>query len=587
MDEFARDMLVDVFGEWTADEWRDLGGIYTRLRYNLMCHGVYVPHHRTTGSMMNSIEVASHPVDEWTDEMMKQYETIPLVYTGSSALQERLTKEKVPRDMWNVRQWILGAETQGARPTQGRAVRVEQPKQDNVTKGTQDVREEYRKESAPMAGKAEGGATDRAVEGVEAMLEQKLSLGVLQEKTKGRDFAHFEYRSPSLHSNAYEIEQRKILSLLEKTWPKEDQFSGAMDSVSLWHRFRVFSHKCRQLGLEEHYLHYALPSMMAAGPARDRCRELVITTDATDWKSVMIQMEHRFENAAMKLARDNRWLQYSLDDFIRDEGEGRPLHVIVYAFYEWLERGQLSLSSAYQGDVYLRDRLLINLRQHRATARESSRYGYSEMTALNVATHVCDALRAELLAETMESRGQQMVQRGSAFLNRPMSAADVDAHVEQLLVDRRFNKPKLYGRQAPRKCFICHKEGHFMSKHTKAERDRHMAEWRAKKPEGPAHVYAMDALDMEHGSLYGCVEEEEEAGPDQTMVAYTTWVDDNGRETLDALDNNKVHHWLVGASGPRGLSHAHREPAAKDGPRVDGRHWSVQGAPSVETGAGT
>ncbi|KKF92146.1 hypothetical protein CFO_g5502 [Ceratocystis platani] len=504
----ARDLVADEFEDWTVEDWRDLDDRYNILRSNLILHGLYVPHHRITGSMMNSIEVATRPVDEWTDEMMKQYDDIPMVYTGSSALQERLTKKKVPRDLWNVRQWILGAETQGARPTQERAVRVEQPKQGNMTKGTQDVREEYRQESATMADKVEGGATNRAMEGVEAMLEQKLSLGVLQEKTEGRDFAHLEYRTPSLHSNAYEIEQRKILGLLEKTWPKEDQFSGAMDSVSLWHSFRVFAHKCRQLGLEEHYLHDALPSMMAAGPARDRCRELVITTDATDWKSVMIQMEHRFENAGMKLARDNRWLQYSLDEFIRDKGDGRPLHEIVYVFYEWLDRGQLSLSFAYQGHDVLRDRLLVNLRQHHATARESSRYGYSNMTALDVAIHVCDALRAELQAATVERRGQQLVQRGSAFMNRPMSAEDVDAHVEQLLVGRRFSKPKLYGRQAPRKCFICHKKGHFMSRHTKAERDKHMAEWRTKKPSGQAHVYAIDAVDMEHGSLYGCVEEE-------------------------------------------------------------------------------
>ncbi|KAL2884918.1 hypothetical protein HOO65_090213 [Ceratocystis lukuohia] len=462
----ARDLVADEFEDWTFEDWRDLDDRYNILRSNLILHGLYVPHHRITGSMMNSIE----------------YDDIPMVYTGSSALQERLTKKKVPRDLWNVRQWILGAETQGARPTQERVVRVEQPKQGNMTKGTQDVREEYRQESTTMADKVEGGATNRAMEGVEAMLEQKLSLGVLQEKTEGRDFAHLEYRTPSLHSNAYEIEQRKILGLLEKTWPKEDQFSGAMDS----------STTC----------------MMAAGPARDRCRELVITTDATDWKSGMIQMEHRFENAGMKLARDNRWLQYSLDEFIRDKGDGRPLHEIVYAFYEWLDRGQLSLSPAYQGHDVLRDRLLVNLRQHHATARESSRYGYSNMTALDVAIHVCDALRAELQAATVERRGQQLVQRGSAFMNRPMSAEDVDAHVEQLLVGRRFSKPKLYGQQAPRKCFICHKKGHFMSRHTKAERDKHMAEWRTKKPSGQAHVYAIDAVDMEHGSLYGCVEEE-------------------------------------------------------------------------------
>ncbi|PHH49649.1 hypothetical protein CFIMG_007707RA00001, partial [Ceratocystis fimbriata CBS 114723] len=138
MDECACDILVDVFGDWTVDDWRDLGGKYSQLRSNLIRHGVHVPHHQITGSMMNSIEVASRPVDEWTDEMMKQYANVPMVYTGSSALQERLTKERVPRDLWSVRQWILGAETQGARPTQERAVRVEQPKQGNVTKGTQD-----------------------------------------------------------------------------------------------------------------------------------------------------------------------------------------------------------------------------------------------------------------------------------------------------------------------------------------------------------------------------------------------------------------------------------------------------------------
>ncbi|KAL2885168.1 Ribonuclease H-like domain [Ceratocystis lukuohia] len=567
MDDCACDMLFDVFGEWTADEWRDLGGMYSRLRSELIRHGVYVPHHRITGSMMNSIEVASHPVDEWTDEMMKQYDTISLVYTGQSALQERLTKEKIPRDLWTVRQWILEDKTQGARPTQERAVRVAQPKQGNVTKGTQDVREEYRQESATMADKVERDATNRVRKDADAFLEQKINLGALQEKTEVRDFAHLEYRTPSLHSNAYETEQRKILILLEKTWPKEEQFSGAMDSVSLWHRFRVFLHQCRQYGLDEHYLHYALPSMMAVGPARDLCRELVITTDATDWKSVMIQMERRFENAGMKLARDNRWLQYSLDEFIRDKGDGRPLHEIVFAFYEWLERGQLSLSPTYQGHDALRDRLLANLRQHHATAKESSRYGYSNMTALDIAIHVCDALRADLQAANVERRGQQLVLRGSAFANRPMSVEDVDAHVEQLLVDRRFSKPKLYGRRALRKCFICQKEGHFMNRHTKAERDRHMAEWRTKKPSGPAHVYAMDAFDMEYGSFHGCAEEEEEFGPDQTTETYVTWVDGNGRETLDALDDNKVHHWLVGASAPRGMSHAQREPAAKDGSR--------------------
>ncbi|KAL2886880.1 hypothetical protein HOO65_050001, partial [Ceratocystis lukuohia] len=500
----ARHLVADEFEDWTVEDWRDLdGGRYNMLRSNLILHGLYVPHHRITGSMMNSIEVASRPADEWTDEMMKQYAEIPMVYTGSSALQERLTKEKVPRDLWNVRQWILGAETQGARPTQERVVRVEQPKQGNVTKGTQDVRRRRRDQSPDGRRRGNAGA------------EAQLGCGA-GEKTGGRDFAHFEYRTPSLHSNAYEIEQRKILGLLEKTWPEENQFSGAMDSVSLWRRFRSFVHKCSQLGLEEHYLHDGCGRR--ARPLRSPYKELVITTAATDWKSVMIQMEQRFENAGMKLARDNRWLQYTLDEFIRDKAVSLP---------------------AYHGHGILRDRLLLNLRQHHATARESSRYGYSNMTALDVATHVCDAPKAELQAATVERKGQQLSQRGSAFMNRPMSAADVDAHVEQLLADRRFSKPKLYGRQAPRKCFICHKEGHFMSKHTKAERDKHMAEWRTKKPSGPAHVYAMDAVDMEHGSLYGCVEEEEEVGPDQTMEAHVTWVDDNGRETLDALDDNK------------------------------------------------
>ncbi|KKF93134.1 hypothetical protein CFO_g4515 [Ceratocystis platani] len=142
MDECACDMLVDVFGDWTVDDWRDLDGKYHLLRSSLILHGLYVPHHRITGSMMNSIEVASRPVDEWTDEMMKQYAEIPTVFTGNSALQERLTKRKVPRELWNVSHWIPEAETQGAYPTQEWAVRGEQAKQGKVTKGTQDVREE-------------------------------------------------------------------------------------------------------------------------------------------------------------------------------------------------------------------------------------------------------------------------------------------------------------------------------------------------------------------------------------------------------------------------------------------------------------
>ncbi|KAL2887725.1 Integrase [Ceratocystis lukuohia] len=425
MDDCACDMLFDVFGEWTADEWRDLGGMYSRLRTELIRHGVYVPHHRITGSMMNSIEVASHPVDEWTDEMMKQYDTISLVYTGQSALQERLTKEKIPRDLWTVRQWILEDKTQGARPTQERAVRVAQPKQGKVTKGTQDAREEYQQGSATMV---EGSATDRSMEGMAAVLEQELCLGVEQElglgagqelclgveqelglgveqdlglcveqgKTGGTDFADFKHHIPSSRNNAHEIEQRRIISLPEKAWPEEDQYSGTTDTVSPWLRFQSFVNKCNQLGLEEHYLHDALTCMMAAGNVRDYYAELVLTTVATDWKSVMIQMEQRFENEGMKLACDNRWLHCTLDEFIRNRGDGRLMHEIVFANYEWLESGQRSLSSVYHGHRILRDRLLVNLRQDHATARESSLYGYSNMTALDMATHVCNALKAEL-----------------------------------------------------------------------------------------------------------------------------------------------------------------------------------------------
>ncbi|KKF92041.1 hypothetical protein CFO_g5607 [Ceratocystis platani] len=392
-DEFARDMLVDEFGDWTVDDWRDLGGKYHLLRSNLILHGLYVPHHRITGSMMNSIEVASRSVNEWTDEMMKQYDEIPTVFTGNSALQERLTKRKVPRELWNVSHWTPEAETQGTCPTQEWAVRGEQAKQGKGTKGTQDVREEYRQGSATMADKVEGGATNRSMVGVE------------QEKTGGIDFADFEYRTPSLRNNAYEIEQRGIIGLLETAWPKESQYSGTIDTVSLWRCFQLFVHKCRQLGLEEHYLHDALTCMMAPGNVRDYCAELVCTTAATDWKSVMTQMEQRFENEGVKLARDNRWLRYTLDEFIRDKGDGRPMHEIVFAYFEWLETGQRSVSSVYHGHHILRDRLLANLRQHHATARESSRYGYSNMTALDVATHVCDALRAELLVATVEKRG--------------------------------------------------------------------------------------------------------------------------------------------------------------------------------------
>ncbi|KAL2890627.1 hypothetical protein HOO65_021169 [Ceratocystis lukuohia] len=281
----ARDMLVDEFGDWTVDDWRDLGGKYYLLRSSLILHGLYVPHHRTTSSIMNSIAVASRPVDKWTDDMMKQYAEIPTVFTGNSALQERLIKRKVPQDLWNA-------------------------KQGKATKGTQDVRDEYRQGSTAMADKAEGNATSRSMEGVATVLEQELGLGVEQEKTGGTDFADFKYRPPSSRNNAYEIEQRKLIGVLEKAWPKENQYSGTMDTASLWLRFRSFVNKCNQLGLEEHYLHdaLALTCMMAAGNVRDYCVELVLMTAATDWKSVMIQMGQRFESEGMKLARDNRWL---------------------------------------------------------------------------------------------------------------------------------------------------------------------------------------------------------------------------------------------------------------------------------------
>ncbi|PHH49519.1 hypothetical protein CFIMG_007749RA00001 [Ceratocystis fimbriata CBS 114723] len=63
-DEFACDMLADEFGDWTVDDWRDLDGKFNLLRSSLILHGLYVPHHQTTGSMMNSIEVAWRPVDK-------------------------------------------------------------------------------------------------------------------------------------------------------------------------------------------------------------------------------------------------------------------------------------------------------------------------------------------------------------------------------------------------------------------------------------------------------------------------------------------------------------------------------------------
>ncbi|KAL2890671.1 putative integrase [Ceratocystis lukuohia] len=202
---------------------------------------------------------------------MKQYAEIPTVFMGNSALQERLTKKKVPRGLWNVSHWTPDAETQGGLPTQEGAVRGEQAKQGKVTKGAQDVRDEYRQGSAAMADKVEGSATNRSMEGIAAMLEQELSLGVEQEKTGGTDFADFKYRTPSSRNNACEIEQRRIIGLLEKAWPKENQYSGTTNTVSLAWRITT--------------------CMMAAGNVRDYCAELVLTTAATDWKSVMIQME--------------------------------------------------------------------------------------------------------------------------------------------------------------------------------------------------------------------------------------------------------------------------------------------------------
>ncbi|KKF92086.1 hypothetical protein CFO_g5561 [Ceratocystis platani] len=277
-DEFACDMLADEFGYWTVDDWRDLDGKFNLLRSSLILHGLY------------------------TDDMMKQYAEIPTVFMGNSALQERLTKKKVPRGLWNVSHWTPDAETQGGLPTQEGAVRGEQAKQGKVTKGAQDVRDEYRQGSAAMADKVEGSATNRSMEGIAAMLEQELSLGVEQEKTGGTDFADFKYRTPSSRNNACEIEQRRIIGLLEKAWPKENQYSGTTNTVSLAWRITT--------------------CMMAAGNVRDYCAELVLTTAATDWKSVMIQMEQRFENEGMKLACDNRWLQYTLDDVMTKENSG-------------------------------------------------------------------------------------------------------------------------------------------------------------------------------------------------------------------------------------------------------------------------
>ncbi|PHH49994.1 hypothetical protein CFIMG_007550RA00001 [Ceratocystis fimbriata CBS 114723] len=300
----ARDMLVDEFGDWTVDDWRELGGKYYLLRSSLILHGLYVPHHQTTSSIMNSIAVASRPVDKWTDDMMKQYAEIPTVFTGNSALQERLTKRKVPQDLWNT----PDAKAQGSRPTQEGALRDGQGKQGKATKGTQDVRDEYRQGSAAMADKAEGNGTSRSIEDVATVLKQEFGLGVEQEKTGGTDFADFKYRPPSSCNNAYEIEQRKLIGVLEKAWPKENQYSGTMDTASLWLCFRTFVNKCNQLGLEEHYLHDALTCMMAAGNVRDYCVDLVLMTAATDWKSVMIQMGQSFESEEMKLARDSRWL---------------------------------------------------------------------------------------------------------------------------------------------------------------------------------------------------------------------------------------------------------------------------------------
>ncbi|KKF92938.1 hypothetical protein CFO_g4710 [Ceratocystis platani] len=172
MDECACDMLVDVFGDWMVDDWRDLGGKYSQLRSNLIRHDVYVPHHRITGSMMNSIEVASRPVDEWTDEMMKQYANAPMVYTGSSALQERLTKERVLQDLWS-------------------------PKQGNVTKGTQDVREEYRQGSATMADKV-GAELGIFAAQVSPVVDQHVAHAFIHDLVSVQDVDDVLYRLDTL-----------------------------------------------------------------------------------------------------------------------------------------------------------------------------------------------------------------------------------------------------------------------------------------------------------------------------------------------------------------------------------------------------
>lgn len=165
--------------------------------------------------------------------------------------------------------------------------------------------------------------------------------------------------------------QLEVLRFIHKYYPDRAKYQGATDHMSLTYRSKRFLSHCSDMGLADKYICRALPAMVAPGRVTDQLfdirREL---KDREDWAGALRGLDEVCETWSVKYRRYKKWVELTIDDVGKDM-PGKPIHSIVWAFYNRMAELQRGLAPDYSSPEVLRTFLVIALSKHPLTCEVS------------------------------------------------------------------------------------------------------------------------------------------------------------------------------------------------------------------------
>jgi len=314
-----------------------------------------------------------------------------------------------------------------------------------------------------------------------------------------------------------------------KVWRKEDSYTGENYDV-LDDRIRLFMRTCRAIGIRPGQ--YAdIFNWAVQGAAKDYMIHSM--PEGLCFADMYVCLKNHFDTENAHAAYYVEWTCRTFESTKNEpENVGKPLPQILDSMLNKFALCQRALGNSYGGE-----RILID------TVTRACRTSPEFDRAMEKSQDTYESLRSNLHA----SLTHYLAKQGTTFLTKATTRQGAVGSTH--LVDRKYNSNRPHSkrqendgqRSAKKRCWICGKEDHFSTMHSKTEQDEHKTKWRRQRQIDGRHpskaAYAHFLMEYEG---------EEDSDSDNDFVDVAEYSDAAYFTMAATLSNNAFLHRLSG-----------------------------------------